>query len=161
MNWLRTSKHREYLLFCRFPSLLSISNLLHLIPIQFNLSRYETLSTEVDYYFPNIQTVKQIQEKFNAFPRKQSVYFDASDYQSIEEIAAEASENLSDTEDQVKPFRLRSGTDISDSLSTSRLKFKNLKSKKNEQIDLQKGHNLQSQKRKVVNFIFWYFTFKT
>jgi len=118
------------------------------------LSRYETLSTEVDYYFPNIQTVKQIQEKFNAFPRKQSVYFDASDYQSIEEIAAEASENLSDTEDQVKPFRLRSGTDISDSLSTSRLKFKNLKNKKNEQIDPQKGHNLQSQKRKVVNFIF-------
>jgi len=107
---------------------------------------YETLSTEVDYYFPNIQTVKQIQEKFNAFPRKQSVYFDASDYQSIEEIAAEASENLSDTEDQVKPFRLRSGTDISDSLSTSRLKFKHLKSKKNEQIDLQKGQQLQSQK---------------
>jgi len=91
---------------------------------------YETLSTEVDYYFPNIQTVKQIQEKFNAFPRKQSVYFDASDYQSIEEVAVEASENLSDTEDQIKPFRLRSGTDISDSLSTARLKIKNLKNKK-------------------------------
>ena len=66
------------------------------------MTRYETLSTEVDYYFPNIQTVKQIQEKFNAFPRKQSVYFDASDYQSIEEVAVEASENLSDTEDQVE-----------------------------------------------------------
>merc|ERR1712062_277368 len=92
---------------------------------------YESLSSEVDYYFPNIQTVKQIQEKFNAFPRKQSVYFDASDYASIEEVAVETSENLSDTEgDQVRPFRLRSGTDISDSLSTARLKFKSLKSKK-------------------------------
>jgi len=49
---------------------------------------------------------------------------------SIEEVAVEASENLSDTEEQVKPFRLRSGTDISDSLSTARLKLKNLKSKK-------------------------------
>ena len=29
-----------------------------------------------------------------------------------------------------EPFRLRSGTDISDSLSTARLKLKNLKSKK-------------------------------
>jgi len=84
----------------------------------------------VDYYFPNIQTVKQIKEKFDAFPRKQSVYFDASDYMSIEEVAVEASENLSDTEEQVKPFRLRSGTDISDSLSTARLRLKNLKSKK-------------------------------
>lgn len=93
---------------------------------------YESLSTEVDYYFPNIQTVKQIKEKFDAFPRKQSVYFDASDYMSIEEVAVEASENLSDTEEQVKPFRLRSGTDISDSLSTARLKLKNLKSKKVE-----------------------------
>ena len=94
------------------------------------LLRYESLSTEVDYYFPNIQTVKQIKEKFDAFPRKQSVYFDASDYMSIEEVAVEASENLSDTEEQVKPFRLRSGTDISDSLSTARLKLKNLKNKR-------------------------------
>ena len=94
------------------------------------MRRYESLSSEVDYYFPNLQTVKQIQEKFNAFPRKQSVYFDASDYASIEEVAVETSENLSDTEDQVRPFRLRSGTDISDSLSTARLKFKSLKSKK-------------------------------
>merc|ERR1712156_1084273 len=91
---------------------------------------YESQSLEVDYYFPNIHAVKQIKEKFSAFPRKQSVYFDASDYMSIEEVAAEASENLSDTEEQVKPFRLRSGTDISDSLSMARLKFRNIKSKK-------------------------------
>ena len=53
---------------------------------------------------------------------------------SIEEQAAEASENLSDTEEQVKPFRLRSGTDISDSLSTARLKFRHLKSQKSEAL---------------------------
>ena len=122
MNSHRTFKHRK----CSF-------YILNLIKIYlYNLCRYESLSSEVDYYFPNIQTVKQIQEKFNAFPRKQSVYFDASDYMSIEEVAVEASENLSDTEDQVKPFRLRSGTDISDSLSTARLKLKNLKVKKGE-----------------------------
>jgi len=95
---------------------------------------YESQSLEVDYYFPNIHAVKQIKEKFQAFPRKQSVYFDASDYMSIEEVAAEASENLSDTEEQVKPFRLRSGTDISDSLSMARLKFKHLKSQKPEAL---------------------------
>ena len=119
MNSLRTFRPREYF-FISF----SIFDYIVLI------LRYESLSTEVDYYFPNIQTVKQIKEKWDAFPRKQSVYFDASDYMSIEEVAVEASENLSDTEEQVKPFRLRSGTDISDSLSTARLKLKNLKSKK-------------------------------
>lgn len=118
MNSLRTFRPREY--FFTFFHFLLLCLIL----------RYESLSTEVDYYFPNIQTVKQIKEKFDAFPRKQSVYFDASDYMSIEEVAVEASENLSDTEEQVKPFRLRSGTDISDSLSTARLKLKNLKSKK-------------------------------
>ena len=110
------------------------------------MSRYESLSTEVDYYFPNIQTVKQIQEKFNAFPRKQSVYFDASDYMSIEEVAAEASENLSDTEEQVKPFRLRSGTDISDSLSTARLKLKNIRNRKLE-TDVKTDKPVFSNKR--------------
>ena len=99
-----------------------------------SFSRYESQSLEVDYYFPNIHAVKQIKEKFQAFPRKQSVYFDASDYMSIEEVAAEASENLSDTEEQVKPFRLRSGTDISDSLSMARLKFRHLKSQKTEAL---------------------------
>ena len=49
-------------------------------------------------------------------------------------MAAEASENLSDTEEQVKPFRLRSGTDISDSLSMARLKFRHLKSQKTEAL---------------------------
>merc|ERR1719422_2866706 len=107
---------------------------------------YESLSTEVDYYFPNIQTVKQIQEKFNAFPRKQSVYFDASDYMSIEEVAVETAENLSDTEEQIKPFRLRSGTDISDSLSTARLKLKHLKNKKVDLNDTQKERHLLTQK---------------
>lgn len=109
--------------------------------------RYESLSSEVDYYFPNIQTVKQIQEKFNAFPRKQSVYFDASDYASIEEVAVETSENLSDTEgqDQVRPFRLRSGTDISDSLSTARLKFKSLKSKKLEFSERREGEQVKRE----------------
>lgn len=110
------------------------------------ISRYESLSTEVDYYFPNIQTVKQIQEKFNAFPRKQSVYFDASDYMSIEEVAVETAENLSDTEEQIKPFRLRSGTDISDSLSTARLKLKHLKNKKVDLNDTQKERHLLTQK---------------
>ena len=112
------------------------------------MCRYESLSSEVDYYFPNIQTVKQIQEKFNAFPRKQSVYFDASDYASIEEVAVETSENLSDTEgDQVRPFRLRSGTDISDSLSTARLKFKSLKSKK---LDFSERGGGEQVKRELI-----------
>ena len=108
------------------------------------LSRYESQSLEVDYYFPNIDAIKQIKEKFSAFPRKQSVYFDASDYMSIEEVAAEASENLSDTEEQVKPFRLRSGTDISDSLSIARLKCKHLKSQKTEAIAEQIDRQAQS-----------------
>jgi hypothetical protein len=63
---------------------------------------------------------------------------------SIEEVAAEASENLSDTEEQVKPFRLRSGTDISDSLSIARLKFKHLKSQKTETIAEQIDRQVQS-----------------
>ena len=109
----------------------------------------------MDYYFPNIQTVKQIKEKFDAFPRKQSVYFDASDYMSIEEVAVEASENLSDTEEQVKPFRLRSGTDISDSLSTARLKLKNLKSKK---VGLQSQWSINEDGFEQIE---WAFSFKS
>ena len=61
-----------------------------------------------------------------SYPRKQSIYFDASEYVTMKDklTASETTENLSDTEDQVRPFRLRSGTDISDSLNAARYKLK-------------------------------------
>ena len=88
--------------------------------------RYESQSLEVDYYFPNLLAVQQIKEQMKSNPRKQSIYFDASEYVTIKERfdISETTENLSDSEDHVRPFRLRSGTDISDSVNAARYKLK-------------------------------------
>ena len=81
---------------------------------------------EVDYYFPNLLAVQHMQNQLKSYPRKQSIYFDASEYITIKDksTASEAPENLSDTEEQVRPFRVRSGTDISDSVNAARYKLK-------------------------------------
>eukprot|EP00092_Neocalanus_flemingeri_P002368 GFUD01002533.1.p1 GENE.GFUD01002533.1~~GFUD01002533.1.p1 ORF type:complete len:151 (+),score=35.85 GFUD01002533.1:143-595(+) len=88
--------------------------------------RYESQSSEIDHYFPNLLAVQQIQEQMKSNPRKQSIYFDASDYIMMKEKlnTSETTEHLSDSEDHVRPFRLRSGTDISDSLNAARYKLK-------------------------------------
>jgi hypothetical protein len=56
--------------------------------------------------------------------RKQSIYFDVLDFvpQQTHRKLQGDNENLSDTEDSVasKPFRARSGTDISDMLSSAK-----------------------------------------
>jgi hypothetical protein len=56
--------------------------------------------------------------------RKQSIYYDMnqSDIKKVE--LGENNDNFSDNEDNTQPFRLRSGTDISDSLNNSRYKFR-------------------------------------
>ena len=81
---------------------------------------------EVDYYFPNLLAVQNIKDQLKSYPRKQSIYFDASEYITIKDksTASEAPEHLSDTEEQVRPFRVRSGTDISDSVNAARYKLK-------------------------------------
>jgi phosphatidate phosphatase LPIN len=87
---------------------------------------YESQSLQVDYYFPNLVTIQQIKNQLKAFPRKQSVYFDAFEFAENDEktVFGEANENISDTEDQNVPFRVRSGTDISDSVNVARYKLK-------------------------------------
>ena len=79
---------------------------------------------QVDYYFPNLVTVQQIKNQLKAFPRKQSIYFDAFEYAAFDEKLEETNENISDNEDQTHPFRVRSGTDISDSVNAARYKLK-------------------------------------
>ena len=56
--------------------------------------------------------------------RKQSVYFDVSEYDTVvhKSDRSETIDNLSDTEDQGR-FRLRSGTDISDSVNAARYRI--------------------------------------
>jgi len=85
---------------------------------------YEAQSVQVDYYFPNLVTVQQIKNQLKAFPRKQSIYFDAFEYAAFDEKLEETNENISDNEDQTHPFRVRSGTDISDSVNAARYKLK-------------------------------------
>merc|ERR1719346_333329 len=85
---------------------------------------YESQSLEVDYYFPCLTAVKQIRDIIAANTRKQSIYFDVIDFVPIQ-TRKEGNgdhENLSDNEDNVvsKPFRARSGSDISDMLSSAK-----------------------------------------
>ena len=107
--------------------------------------RYESQSLEVDYYFPNLLAVQQIKEQMKSNPRKQSIYFDASEYVTIKERfdISETTENLSDSEDHVRPFRLRSGTDISDSVNAARYKLKMkknaAKNKQDPSVELLQG----------------------
>ena len=92
---------------------------------------------EVDYYFPNLLAVHHIKNQLKSYPRKQSIYFDASEYVTINDksTASKAPENLSDTEEQVRPFRVRSGTDISDSVNAARYKLKMKKNGAKNQHD--------------------------
>jgi len=61
--------------------------------------------------------------------RKQSVYFDVLEFDSIKvkSDSCDVADNLSDDEDQTR-FRLRSGTDISDSVNAARYRV-NLRKK--------------------------------
>ena len=88
---------------------------------------------EVDYYFPCLADADQIKYLLKANTRKQSIYFDMADFDPIlrkRSNGNEASENLSDNEESSstrQPFRLRSGTDISDMLSSARLRKTRMK----------------------------------
>jgi len=85
--------------------------------------RYESQSLEVDYYFPCLTAVKQIRDIIAANTRNQSIYFDVLDIALVQTRDRKVDhENLSDNEDNVssKPFRARSGTDISDMLSSAK-----------------------------------------
>jgi len=92
--------------------------------VTYSPPRYESQSLEVDYYFPCLTAVKQIRDIIAANTRKQSIYFDVLDIASIQtrKEGKGDHENLSDNEDNVtsKPFRARSGTDISDMLSSAK-----------------------------------------
>ena len=46
------------------------------------------------------------------------------EYAVYDEKVEDTNENISDTEDQTIPFRVRSGTDISDSVNAARYKLK-------------------------------------
>ena len=61
--------------------------------------------------------------------RKQSVYFDVSEYdiKKVKSDRSETTDNLSDIEDHAQ-FRFRSGTDISDSVSAARYRIKKFSS---------------------------------
>ena len=92
-----------------------------------NLSRYETQSLEVDFYFPCLSAAQQIRDILAANTRKQSMYFDVSDFAPLQPGKQLADwngdfDNFSDNEESVasKPFRARSGTDISDMLSSAK-----------------------------------------
>ena len=78
----------------------------------------------MDYYFPCLTAVNQIREIIAANTRKQSIYLDVLDFDPRERKEGKKGdhENLSDNEENVasKPFRARSGTDISDMLSSAK-----------------------------------------
>ena len=94
----------------------------------------------MDYFFPCLTAAKQIRDIIKANTRKQSIYFDVADFASVQKPSEyfdvedsflvqsrkqsqeEKQENHSDTEENMasKPFRLRSGTDISDMLSSAK-----------------------------------------
>jgi len=61
--------------------------------------------------------------------RKQSVYFDVLEFDNtkVKSDSCDVADNLSDDEDQTR-FRLRSGTDISDSVNAARYRV-NLRTK--------------------------------
>jgi len=94
------------------------------------LSRYEAQSLEVDYYFPNLTSVAHIKETLHSKVRKQSLYFDVSDFDQVRHnnILVNGEEdnvngtNMSDNEGDQTMYRLRSGTDISDSIQSARQK---------------------------------------
>merc|ERR1719481_586660 len=78
---------------------------------------YEAQSMQVENYFPSLDSLFQVELQMMSKSKKQSLYFgDRSD----------TTDHLSDTEDQVS-FRLRSGTDISDSVNASRYKLQQKK----------------------------------
>ena len=107
---------------------------------------------EVDYYFPNLLAVHHIKNQLKSYPRKQSIYFDASEFLTIKDksTASEAPENLSDTEEQLRPFRVRSGTDISDSVNAARYKLKMKKNIAKNKYDPSVVELLQEDRKNII-----------
>jgi len=68
---------------------------------------------QLENYFPNLLSLYQVELQMKSKSRKQSLYFGDR---------SETTDNLSDTEDQAS-FRLRSGTDISDSVNAARYRL--------------------------------------
>jgi hypothetical protein len=69
--------------------------------------------------------------------RKQSIYYDVNENANMKDDLHENNDNLSDNEENAQPFRLRSGTDISDSLNNARYKIrKNLSKFPPDEIDI-------------------------
>ena len=68
---------------------------------------------QLENYFPNLLSLYQVELQMKSKSRKQSLYFGDR---------SETTDNLSDTEDQAF-FRLRSGTDISDSVNAARYRL--------------------------------------
>ena len=99
------------------------------ISLLFNNCRYEAQSLQVEHYFPNLIAVHQVKQQLKSLSRKQSVYFDVSEYDTVKVKSdrSETTDNLSDNKDHTR-FRLRSGTDISDSVNAARYRL-NLRKK--------------------------------
>ena len=49
---------------------------------------YESQSSEVDHYFPNISSTSPIKHKIQSNPRRQSFYYDVLESENINEAAA-------------------------------------------------------------------------
>ena len=81
--------------------------------------------------------------------RKQSIYYDMnqSDIKKVE--LGENNDNFSDNEDNTQQFRLRSGTDISDSLNNSRYKFR--KSHIKTETIKAESYNLENETNETVS----------
>jgi len=111
---------------------------------------------EVDNYFPNLSAVESMKEKLS---RKQSIYFDAemkdklTRKQSLYFDCTDGLDNLSGSEESTahlharSSFRLRSGTDISDSLSAARYKQKLKRARAtSEEVHIQEISNVETDK---------------
>ena len=70
------------------------------------------------HYFPNISSPCPIKHKMQSNPRRQSFYYDVLDFEN-KRTDIDNSDNFSDTEENLQPFCLRSGTDISNSVNFS------------------------------------------
>ena len=69
--------------------------------------------------------------------RKQSIYYDVNEITNMKEDIGENNDNFSDNDENAQPFRVRSGTDISDSLNNARYKIrKNLSKIPSEENDM-------------------------
>lgn len=88
-------------------------------------SRYESQSLEIEEYFPNVLSQVNHMEEYRS--RKQSLYYETKEHP---ENAKKSFEDRQYSEqNESRPFRVRSGTDISNSLISARFKFKRSQSK--------------------------------